>query len=57
MVPDVSAAICAERFPTSIDKAKKLLGYNPQTEFETGLRKVYDWIIENRENIERDAKF
>jgi len=45
------------RLLSSIDKAKKLLGYNPQTEFEAGLKKVYRWIVENRENIEKDAEF
>jgi len=45
------------RLLSSIDKARKLLDYNPQTEFETGLKKVHEWIVENRENIKRDADF
>jgi len=45
------------RLLSSIDKARNLLGYMPQTEFETGLKKVHEWLVENRENIKRDAKF
>jgi len=45
------------RLLSSIEKAKKLLGYKPQTEFETGLRKVHEWLVENWENIKRDAEF
>ena len=41
----------------SIEKAKKLLDYQPQTEFEAGLKKVHDWLVENQENIKRDAEF
>ena len=45
------------RLLSSIDKARKLLGYEPQMEFEAGLKKVYDWIAENRDKIERRAEF
>ena len=27
----------------NITKAKKMLGYNPQTDFEMGIRKFVDW--------------
>ncbi|HEX5652111.1 MAG TPA: GDP-mannose 4,6-dehydratase, partial [Chitinophagaceae bacterium] len=30
-----------------IGKAKRLLGYNPQTQLKEGLRKFYDWFLEN----------
>ncbi len=32
-----------------IDKAKSLLGYQPQTELEEGLRKFYTWYTENQD--------
>ncbi len=32
-----------------ITKARKLLGYNPQTQFEEGLKKFYHWFLENKE--------
>jgi nucleoside-diphosphate-sugar epimerase len=42
---------------SSIDKARKLLDYQPQTNFEDGLKKVHKWFLENWDNIERDAEF
>jgi UDP-glucose 4-epimerase len=39
------------RLLSSIAKAKRLLGYEPQTEFADGLKKVYGWFVENWENI------
>ena len=45
------------RLLSSIDKARKLLDYEPQIEFEAGLKKVHEWIGENREKIERSAEF
>ena len=41
----------------SIEKAKRILGYEPKTEMKTGLRRVYEWIKENRDNIEESVKF
>ena len=35
----------------SIEKAKRILGYKPQTEFEDGLKKVHEWFVEYWENI------
>ena len=32
-----------------ISKAKKLLGYHPETPLKVGLRKFYEWFLENRE--------
>jgi nucleoside-diphosphate-sugar epimerase len=37
----------------SIEKARKILGYAPKTDIKTGLPRVYEWILENRDNIER----
>jgi nucleoside-diphosphate-sugar epimerase len=42
---------------SSIDKARKLLDYQPQTNFEDGLKKVHKWFLENWDNIKRDAEF
>jgi len=36
----------------SIEKARKILGYEPQTRMEDGLKKTYEWIVENRDRIE-----
>jgi UDP-glucuronate 4-epimerase len=32
-----------------ISKAKRLLNYQPKTELKVGLKKFYDWFLENRE--------
>jgi UDP-glucuronate 4-epimerase len=32
-----------------INKAKQLLGYNPQTQLKDGLKKFYDWFLQNEE--------
>ena len=45
------------RLLSSIEKAKRILGYKPQTEFEDGLKKVHEWFLENWENIEKSAEF
>ena len=45
------------RLLSSIEKAKKLLGYEPQMEFEDGLKKVHEWFVDNQENIEKSAEF
>lgn len=42
---------------SSIDKARRLLDYQPQTVFEDGLKKVHRWFLENWDNIKRDAEF
>jgi len=41
----------------SIEKAKKILGYEPKTEIKAGLRKVHEWFEDNWENIKLSAKF
>ena len=45
------------RLLSSIEKAKRLLGYQPQMEFENGLKRVHEWFVENWENIEKNAEF
>jgi UDP-glucose 4-epimerase len=42
---------------SSVEKAKRLLGYEPQMEFEDGLKKVHAWFVENWADIERSAEF
>ncbi|HWR33891.1 MAG TPA: GDP-mannose 4,6-dehydratase [Chitinophagaceae bacterium] len=32
-----------------ISKAQRLLGYNPQTKLKGGLKKFYDWFLQNKE--------
>jgi nucleoside-diphosphate-sugar epimerase len=46
-----------KRLLSSIEKAKKLLGYKPEMEFENGLKKVHEWFIENWKNIKKSAEF
>jgi nucleoside-diphosphate-sugar epimerase len=47
----------AIRRRASIEKAKKILGYEPKTDIKTGLRKVHEWFKENWENIEKSVRF
>jgi len=41
----------------SIDKAKKLIGYNPKTYFEEGIQKTIEWFDQNSENIKKSVHF
>lgn len=41
----------------SIDHARKILGYGPKAEVENGIKKTFDWIVENRDRIETSARF
>jgi len=41
----------------SIEKARKLLGYEPKTDIKTGLKKTYNWILENKEKLKKCVKF
>ena len=45
------------RLLSSIEKAKGILGYKLQMEFEEGLKRVHEWFVENWENIEECAEF
>lgn len=42
---------------SSIEKAKRLLGYEPQMGFDDGLKKVHAWFIENWGIIEWSVEF
>ncbi|MFC2004667.1 NAD-dependent epimerase/dehydratase family protein [Chloroflexota bacterium] len=41
----------------SIEKASKVLGYQPRIKIEEGIKRVYNWITENRDRIEASARF
>lgn len=45
------------RLKASIDKAHNLMGYQPKTDFATGLPKVIDWFKTHWSLIVRDAEF
>jgi nucleoside-diphosphate-sugar epimerase len=45
------------RLLASVDRAKELLGYDPKTTFEDGLRTTIQWFKDNWDNISRDAEF
>jgi nucleoside-diphosphate-sugar epimerase len=41
----------------SIEKARKILGYEPKIEMKAGLKKTYEWIVENGDKIEASVRF
>ena len=45
------------RLLSSVDKARRLLGYKPQMKFEVGLENVHSWFAENWNDIERSVEF
>jgi UDP-glucose 4-epimerase len=45
------------RLLSSIEKAEKILGYAPRTQFEDGIKQVYRWFMENWDNIQNSAEF
>ena len=45
------------RLISSIDKANKILGYEPKTDFKEGLGYTYNWFTENWDNIKKFAGF
>jgi nucleoside-diphosphate-sugar epimerase len=45
------------RLLASIDKARDLLGYQPDTDFNRGLNATRDWFVKHWDLIERDAEF
>jgi nucleoside-diphosphate-sugar epimerase len=45
------------RLLSSVKKARELLGYKPSINFEDGLKNVYDWFINNINNIKITAEF
>lgn len=45
------------RLLASIDKARNLIGYEPNTEFNVGLMNAIKWFKDNWEHIEKSASF
>jgi UDP-glucose 4-epimerase len=43
------------RLLSSIDKANKILGYNPTMKFEDGVKEVHNWFVANWDNIQKSA--
>ena len=41
----------------SIEKATKVLGYEPKVKMKEGIQRTYNWIVENRERIESSVRF
>ncbi len=41
----------------SIEKARKVLGYAPKIKMKEGIKRTYDWIVENRKQIGASTKF
>jgi UDP-glucose 4-epimerase len=41
----------------SIDKARKILGYEPKMKVKNGIKKVYEWMVQNQTKIEKCARF
>ena len=41
----------------SVEKARRILAYEPKTDMKTGLTKTYKWFKENWDNIETSVKF
>ena len=40
------------RLLASINKAKRIIGYEPKMDFKEGLKQVHKWFLENQANIE-----
>ena len=45
------------RLLASVDKARHLIGYDPKTDFEEGLRRTVDWFTANWDRIDASARF
>jgi len=46
-----------KRILASVERAKELIGYNPNTTFEQGLPQAIKWFKENWDNIQKAASF
>ena len=46
-----------KRLLASIERARTVIGYEPQTSFDEGLRATVDWFREHWTRIQRDAEF
>lgn len=45
------------RLLASIEKARRILGYEPKMDFKEGLKRVHQWFIENWSVIQKSAEF
>lgn len=45
------------RLLSSIEKANRILGYQPKTKFEDGVRELHNWFVGNWDNITKSAEF
>ena len=45
------------RLLASIDRARELIGYEPKTAFEDGLKETIAWFKDNWDNIDKSAEF
>jgi len=45
------------RLLASVDRARQLIGYQPQTTFASGLKNAIAWFRENWEQIQAAARF
>lgn len=45
------------RLLASIEKARRILHYEPKTDFDTGLKNVHAWFQKNWKNIQKSAEF
>jgi nucleoside-diphosphate-sugar epimerase len=45
------------RLLSSVEKAKRILGYQPEMKFEDGLKNVHQWFTNNLDDIRKAAEF
>jgi nucleoside-diphosphate-sugar epimerase len=45
------------RLLASIEKARHLIGYQPKTDFEEGVKNTVDWFREHWDQIRASARF
>ena len=45
------------RRQASIEKARRVLCYEPKMKMKEGIRRTYNWLVENRDKMERSARF
>jgi len=41
----------------SIEKVRRILGYEPKAKVQGRINEIYDWIVERRDKIEENARF
>ena len=45
------------RLLSCVDKANRVIGYEPKMSFDEGLKETHRWFVENWEHIEKSAEF